>query len=208
MDSNDFLKKVKSVQKLPGVIAHQKIIPDGRPLLRAEVKDLENYRFASVGIVCWPNTNNEIEFLLIERPEYEGAHSGQMAFPGGKEEVEDVDLFATAIREIFEEVGISLLKGDQLLQMTEIIIPVSQFIVQPYLFYIDQLPVMTLDKREVKDVFSISLSELLHEDTLKTTTINLSNNIKLKNSLYFDLENKIVWGATALILSELKDILA
>ncbi len=206
MDKQSFLERIKTLEHLPGVAAHQLLMPKGRPMSRYELPNMDGYRSAAVGIICFPNPKNEMSFLLIERPVYQGVHSGQMAFPGGKKDLEDSDLLCTAIREVKEEVGVLLFEEQCLLEMTEMIIPVSQFTVQPYLFFMDVLPQLIPDEREVSLIVEATLGELMQESTLQVKDIKLSTNQWIKEVPYFDLAGKHVWGATAIILSELKAI--
>ncbi len=207
MKTEEFLDKLKRIQILPGVKAHQKMMPRNRPFKREQVSNLDEYRFSAVGIICYSNASGEIEFILIERPEYEGAHSGQMAFPGGKVDAEDASFLAAAKREVWEEVGISIQDEIFVLELTEMLIPVSMFIVKPFLFYLPYLPELNLSAREVKEVYGITIDDLLDNDSLKHADIKMSDQMLLRNVPYFDLKTKIVWGATAVILSELKDVL-
>ena len=96
MDKNTFLNKWEGFKDLPGIAAHQLLMPSSRPFTREQAKDIDKYRFSAVGIVCYPDENEEIRLLLIERPEYDGAHSGQMAFPGGKVDPSDESILAAA----------------------------------------------------------------------------------------------------------------
>lgn len=199
--NSDNLKRLLS-KELPGELSHKKLAP-------YRVKD--NYqirsdaRLSAVSILLLPQ-NNQWDIVLIERPKYDGVHSGQMAFPGGRIEDDDLDLFHTAIRECEEEVAFRPEKKDFVTKLSPIYIPPSNFWVHPYVFVLDRRPSFIPDEREVHRIHLVSLDDLLNDQSVKSKTIELSNGLKLKTP-YFDLNNNTVWGATAAILSELKDLI-
>lgn len=86
-------------------------------------------------------------------------------------------------------------------------IPISKFIVQPYLYYVDNMQAFIPDEREVSEIITYPIKNLLEPSILKSTTIRHNDKIRLKNIPYFDIQNKVVWGATAIILSELRMML-
>lgn len=192
-------------KELPGESAHQKMAPTSRPLSSFAKENASSFRESSVAVLLM-HLENGIEIVLIQRPEYEGNHSGQISFPGGKREESDADLYQTAVRECFEEIGVALIDEQFIGALTPVFIPVSSFHVEVNLFYLSEVPKFVKDEREVDSIFTIKLTELLDEQNIKMTKINLANNLKINDVPYFDLENKVIWGATALILSELKEI--
>lgn len=191
---------------LPGTNAHHEMSPLRRPSIDELATSIEAYRQSAVGIHFHP-INDIPHFVLLKRPSYEGKHSGQMAFPGGKYELEDIDLEACARRESEEETGIPKESGKLITSLTEIAIPVSNFRVQPYIFSHELTLSLTPEPREVEALFNIPVEELLKEENKRLTEIKLSNGMKMKNVPYFQLNNQVVWGATAIILNELKTIL-
>jgi 8-oxo-dGTP pyrophosphatase MutT (NUDIX family) len=162
------------------------------------------YKVSAVLLVIFPNEKNEPSFLLIKRPTYEGHHSGQMALPGGKAEFYDANEEATAMREFKEETGCTetpIIIG----KCTPIFIPVSKFIVHPFVGYMHKKPTFNYDVREVEQLIECPMSTLLNPTIVKETMVNPLPNITFKTP-YFDIENNIVWGATAMILNEFKTI--
>lgn len=147
----------------------------------------------------------EIFIPLTQRRDYNGAHSGQISLPGGKSDPLDADLQHTALRECFEEIGIN--RVEVVGKLTPLFIPVSGFLVHPFVGYCDlKNPEMPYQQREVRSIIKLRLKELLNEATIKQGTIDFMNNMKIKTP-YFEVEEQRVWGATAMMLNELKDLL-
>ena len=149
---------------------------------------------------------NDPHIVLIQRPVYEGAHSGQIAFPGGKVEEEDRDIVATALREANEEVGVVIKDVEVIGRLTDMYIPVSNFLVTPVVGFVDYLPHFIPDTREVAEIFNLKIEELTNVEELETTKVKLANKLAVKAPC-FNFNGKIVWGATAVMLNELRWIL-
>lgn len=191
--------------ELPGDEAHLLVVPMNRLIERKKLAS-ENYRKSAVSIVLHP-TQNSLRCILIQRPDYDGNHGGQISFPGGKMDDSDSDLKHTAIRECMEEIQLPLTSKNYLGKLTQVYIPVSKFMVQPYIFYVDPIPNLIPDKREVESIFDFDILKLKDAETLKRTDIRIHSSLKMKDVPYFHLENKVVWGATAMMLAELKILL-
>jgi len=185
-------------RELPGEQAHQNFYPYRNQLFNTESEK----KSAAVGVHIYQR-NNHYFFILIKRPSYHGFHSGQIAFPGGKKDVSDADLVYTARRESSEELGIPLKNGKLIRSLTPIYIPVSNFDVQPYIFLHPKMPEMKKN-HEVDEIFEVALDELLNESNVCKINIRAP---KLNDIPAFRFQNCEVWGATALILSELKELL-
>lgn len=190
---------------LPGEEAQYKMAHVNRERFSQHLIDVESYRASAVMILFYPNENNDTVILLIERPQYDGHHSGQIAFPGGKAEPDDTDLSHTAIREFFEETGSSL-HPNLIGKLTPVYIPVSKFMVQPYVGYLESKPVFSPDIKEVQELIEWRVDDLLNPLIIKETEVNASSGVKFTTP-YFDVYGKVLWGATAMMLSELKHIL-
>lgn len=198
---------IKEIKKgIPGEKSHVRMAPLSRPLTSYALKTVSDVRESAVAVILYP-TEWEVECILIQRPEYNGTHSGQIAFPGGKKDPDDLDLEYTARREAFEEVGVPETEGLLIGELTHVYIPVSGFLVKPFLFYHEELPPLTPDPREVAEIFSFSLSELMNESSFSTMTIKFPTGFVQKDIPCFLLNGKEIWGATALILNELRDLL-
>lgn len=196
--------KTEISKGLPGESAHATMSPIDRKKINWDAE--ASIRESAVAIVLFEK-NDIPHCLLIQRTEYEGKHSGQMSFPGGKRDPEDIDLEETARRECYEEIGIPVEKGKLLGELTSVFIPVSSFIVRPFLFFHDEIVELVPNEREVAEIVSFKLFDLTEENVISTMEIPLTNGTYLKEVPYFDLEGKKVWGATALILNEMRELL-
>ena len=164
-----------------------------------------NPKRAAVLIHIYPSYNGQLSFVLIERNKYPGFHSGQISFPGGKYEDKDKDLFATALREANEEVAIQKSTVEYIRTLSKIFIPPSNFMVTPFLSCSSFRPDLIPERSEVSQIIEFPLNDLLGTRISLTRLINSS-----KNSVEvpcFKYNQKIIWGATAMILSELKIII-
>lgn len=209
MDFQDFIglrSKLRKIE-LPGEEAHYKLAP----LLRLEELkgidiDKKDPQKAAVLAVFYPDENYRTKFVLILRKTYKGVHSNQVGFPGGRVEAEDKNLMETALRETEEEVGIPKHEVEVLRELTKLYIPPSNFWVHPYLGVMQRTPVLVPQEDEVEAVLEIALEDFLSDTCLtrQTLTTSYAKDIDVPAFL---LNNHIVWGATAMMLSELKDIL-
>lgn len=146
--------------------------------------------------------------LLIKRVEDGKAHSGQVSFPGGKQDIQDADLRTTALREANEEVGLISSEVEIIGSLTPLYIPVSNFNVYPFVGYADKEPVYNLSEREVDAIIEVPVRELFLPES--KTVIDITSPVlkgKLKNVKAYRLaEGHIIWGATAMIISELEAV--
>lgn len=198
--------KQKISRELPGVDAHLEMVPNGRRLT-PEDSDIAPKKSAVISLLHHNPNSNALDILFIERTN-KGTHGGQIAFPGGKMEPEDQNLWATALRETKEEVGIPSQKITHLGALTEVYIPVSNYIVYPYLGWFDDLqkPQLINEIAEVEDSFWAPVSLILDDNAIQRTDIETNRGRKIKDIPYFEVNNKIVWGATALILNEIRHL--
>lgn len=193
------------LKDLPGEKAHFEMYPE-RISAKKAVTEKRNYRDSSVLILLYQEFD-ELKFVLIERQEYLGQHAGQISLPGGKYEKTDKNLAYTALRETEEEIGVCAKNIELLGALTKIYIPISNFIVQPYIGFSTKIESFKPDVREVKTILHCPVSALLDDwNKIETEIIRSDKNV-LKNVPAFMLEEKVVWGATAIILNEFKQIL-
>jgi 8-oxo-dGTP pyrophosphatase MutT (NUDIX family) len=191
--------------ELPGETAHREMLPY-REVTSAMLKSVEDYRESAVAILLY-HEEETLKSVLIQRPTYNGTHSGQMAFPGGKKDPEDLDLIATALREMHEEIGFIDENIMHLGQLSRVYIPVSRFLVYPHLFYSQNVYPFTPDPVEVEDIITFPLHHITLSENKTTTKIKLDNNVVMKDVPCFIIAEKVVWGATALMMEELRRIL-
>ncbi len=166
----------------------------------------ENAKKAAVMMLLYPNKNNEWMFCLIQRTTYNGKHSGQISFPGGKKEEQDNDFWTTALRETEEEIGIRRSSVTLLTSLTPTYIPPSNFHVYPFLAYTSSIPKFSPELGEVEAVIEVKLKELLLKDAIKEGPMTTSY-MKNTNVPMFIFNNNKVWGATAMILSEARELI-
>ncbi|NMM49179.1 CoA pyrophosphatase [Flammeovirgaceae bacterium KN852] len=168
-------------------------------------KPEENAKKGGVLVLFYPD-ENDISIPLMLRPEYPGVHGGQVSFPGGKFEPQDKNLIHTALREAEEEIGIKSADVEILGNLSELFIFASNFLVVPTVGYLNYKPDFVPEENEVEKIISLPVSHLIDPSVVKFTDIQASKSIRL-NAPYFDVEGHVVWGATAMMLSELKAII-
>jgi 8-oxo-dGTP pyrophosphatase MutT (NUDIX family) len=208
MDFQYFLEYVPNLAeaKLPAMEAHIKMAPFERTeSLKNSAVVNKSPRMAAVMMLFYPK-NGITHLVLIVRNSYEGVHSGQIAFPGGKFETEDENFCITALRETQEEVGVSPAIIDVIRSFTEVYVPPSNFMVHPFLGICKEEICFVLDPTEVSSIIELPLSVFLNDEILIDAKLTTSY-AKDVNVPAFDIEGHVVWGATAMMLSELKDVL-
>lgn len=149
---------------------------------------------------------NEPYVVFTERKVYKGAHSGQISFPGGKKDDTDIDFEFVALRETEEEIGVNRSEISVLGQLTHLYIPVSNFLVFPFVGILHTEPDFVKEEKEVHKIIEIKLDDLLQDINLIEKKINIpENNIQFKTPAY-KVNDTEIWGATAMILSEFLEI--
>ncbi|CAN5523560.1 CoA pyrophosphatase [soil metagenome] len=153
-------------EELPGTKAHRLLAPSNRELSNYQFIKEGKEKAGSVLILLYPS-NGEIFIPLMQRPDYQGIHSGQISFPGGKKEEIDQDLIATALRETMEEIGVLEKDVTVLGTLTEMYIPASNFKVLPVVGYLNSHPYFVPDQYEVVKIIEASIKGLLNEANIK-----------------------------------------
>ena len=208
MDFQDFLKYVpKLIQVvLPASEAHFKMAPFERieSLKKLNIDGI-NPRKAAVMMLFYPK-NGRTHLVLIVRNSYKGVHSAQIAFPGGKYETADITFEKTALRETHEEIGIPPERIEIIMPFTNLYIQPSNFMVYPFLGICKEEIVFIPDGNEVVNVIELPLNDFLNDDLIVTTMMSTSYAEKIEIPA-FKINEHIVWGATAMMLSELKEVL-
>ena len=209
MEFNRFkisLSKLKNLE-LPGEEIQLKMAPMERlEEMKRLAKQQNNAHKAGVMVLFYPSLNQTTRFVLILRKTYRGVHSGQVGFPGGRFELSDKDLLKTALRETEEEVGIPQQKVTVLKQLTEMYIPPSNFIVHPFLGFTDIHPHFVIQEDEVEAVIEVDLNHFLDDTIIISKKITTSYALDIDVPA-FHINGHVVWGATAMILSEVRHLI-
>ncbi|MDH7914079.1 CoA pyrophosphatase [Winogradskyella sp. SYSU M77433] len=206
---NSFLESVVKIKHLElfGEQSHAKMSPPYRLDLAKKMKEkAKSARRAGVMALFYPNLTGETYLVLILRKTYKGVHSAQVGFPGGKYEDEDNDLMITAIRETEEEVGVPEAMVNVIKPLSPLYIPPSNFMVHPFIGISEATPTFIKQDEEVEAIIEVKLLDFLDEVNCITTKVPTSYNVEVEVPA-FRLNGHIVWGATAMMLSELKDLL-
>ena len=169
------------------------------------LKQKPNHRSSAVFLPLFPN-NGTIYSALIRRPTYDGLHSAQLALPGGKSEESDSSLTFTSLRETKEEVGIDVDEKNVLGKLSPVYIPVSNFLVHPFVGQLNQKPNWIPDRHEVEEVIEFPISVLFDPAAKDRKRILIGKNMFIDAPCYI-INGQILWGATAMIFSELEMIL-
>jgi len=209
MNFKEFLLALPNVKNipLPAEQSQFKMSPPFREQLLAMQKDkIKNAKQSAVMALFYPDKTLQTKLVLILRKTYKGVHSAQVGFPGGKVEPEDESLEHTALRETHEEVGVVPETIEVLKKMTQIYIPPSNFYVQPFLGVSESTPNFIRQEEEVEDILEVSLVDFLNENNVVTKKVTTSYDVEVEVPAY-KLNNQLVWGATAMMLSEIKDLL-
>ncbi len=206
MKFDEFLSSVDLLRTIP--LGGQKAQFKLAPALRLDYDEIKIHanqpKRAAVLSLFYPNKENDTCILLTERASYKGTHSAQISFPGGKIDSTDSNLEETALRETFEEIGV---RGESIhivREITDVYIPPSNFLATPFLAYSTVKPNF-ITNYEVEQTIEIKVSDLLDDTNISEVLMNTSymDNYPVP---CFKLNNYIVWGATGMVLSEIKEM--
>lgn len=208
MNFDDFSNRISKIEnlELPGSVSHHKMTPLFRIKELASLEiNKRKPRKAAVMALFYPDAQHETHLLLILRNTYNGIHSNQIALPGGKMEDDDVDLLDTALRETYEEVGVVRDRMQVVRSLSEVYIPPSNFEVTPYLgLYNKELPFVA-QAGEVAALIEVPLHDFMDDRNIFHQILNTSyaHNVEVPA---FKLKGYTVWGATAMMLNEIKEL--
>ena len=200
-DNLIFHLKKRINTNLPGKDSHKKM----KISYRNEKKisfNINRAKPAAVLLLLFPD-NKKICFYLTKRTEKLKYHKGQISLPGGSNEKGE-SLLETALRETEEEIGVNKNEISILGQITPLFIPVTGFMMTPFIGITSKEPIIKLDSMEVEELFSVNILDLINNDKLITHRQLNGRDVTIP---YFNLNNQQVWGATSMVLSEFKDML-
>ncbi len=200
-----FTEKLKEVlqQPLPGHDAQLIMSSAYYREKRIDLDKLIGHKISAVCLLLYEK-NNTLHFLLIKRPDTHKHHAGQIALPGGSCDTNET-YEQTALRELAEETGIEISPSTILGRLTPLYIPVSNFYIQPIVAY-TTADFSFIKSHETEQCLEYPLKDLLDENIVGETEVQALNNLKFKTP-YFDVQGFVLWGATAMILSEVKELL-
>lgn len=201
--------KKSLLHQLTGNRSHQKMAPASRidDVEIAKSKgDFANARKSAVMILMY-NEANRTKVIFIRRSFYVGIHAGQIAFPGGRFEIEDITLENTALREIEEEIGIKSNEINVLGRLSDIFVPASNFIISVFIGFLQQKPNYSPDHREVAEIIEIDLSEFFEHDVIREKVFLVPSATQSIMAPYYKVGNIELWGASAMVMSELIDMI-
>lgn len=157
-------------------------------------------------LILFFEENGLLRFPLIKRPVYTGAHSGQISLPGGKAEPGDEDAVFTALREGEEEIGIVPAEVKVLGRLSQFFVIPSNFIVTPVVGAVHGVPIFKPDPYEVDKIIFGNVADLVKDDAVQIKEIIAAGKYTMR-APHFEIEGEIVWGATAMILNELRVVI-
>lgn len=197
--------KLEIEKGLPGVEAQSRMAPASRlmqPFVRADFPDA---RVGAVLILLYPHAD-AVTMALIQRPAYDGVHGGQVSFPGGQIEESDPDEWSAATREAEEEIGVPAHLIQPIGALSPVYIPPSNFFVHPFMGWLNARPAFRIDTHEVENIIEMSAAVLLDDHAKSIMRID-------RPGAQFDapcyvFNNARIWGATAIMLSEVEMILS
>lgn len=192
---------------MPGEASHFKMAPIERleELTKQSLKK-NNAKRAAVMALFYPNKSGETHLALILRKTYKGVHSAQVGFPGGKQDPSDLSAMHTALRETQEEIGVLQQDIRVLKKLTQIFIPPSNFFVEPFIGVCETTPQFILQETEVEALLEVKISDFLDDSVYCTRKISTSYATDIEVPAYI-LNTHVVWGATAMMLSEVRELL-
>jgi len=189
---------------LPGSGAHEPLRAVSSGTLKPRFEHKLPPRPGSVLILLYED-EGAIKFPLTKRPDYLGTHGGQISLPGGKAEL-DEDVIATALREGEEEIGVVSSEVRVIGRLSDFFVIPSNFMVTPVIGYINHRPIFRPDPKEVDRIVEGNLDQLLSPEAVRTKEI-MAAKLYPMIAPHFEIDGEIVWGATAMILNELRVVL-
>ncbi len=204
----EFTTRIKEelLKPLPGEPAQKLMSPTVRNIRPYSQDEFIDPIPSGVLVLLYQQGDDQVKFPLIQRPVYNGAHSGQIALPGGKMEKRDASVIETALRETQEEIGINPKHVEILGKLSELYIWASNHTVTPVVGWLHEIPSFKPDPLEVAGILSADLNVLNPVNPVQTAELLVRNSFKIQ-APYYSVEGQVVWGATAMMLSEFSVLL-
>jgi 8-oxo-dGTP pyrophosphatase MutT (NUDIX family) len=209
MNHNTFVKnwlENRLKYTLPGEESQYNLAPFKRKEEAAMAwENNEKPRLSAVMLILYPE-DGTIHVPLIIRNVYDGVHSGQIGLPGGKSEEFDQNIRQTAIRETKEEINVQINEDDILGPLSELYVPVSNFVIHPFIAWLDHKPEFTPEPSEVQKILEVSLNHLQNPVNVQERFFKTRSGHSIK-APGIPIQDEFLWGATAMIVSEFLAIL-
>ncbi|MFM2392505.1 MAG: hypothetical protein RLZZ546_482 [Bacteroidota bacterium] len=191
-------------EELPGRKAHLLMAPLSR---QDEIEIPDDHIHACVLLLLFPK-NKEWHIVLIERADDNphDHHAGQISLPGGRFEDTDYSYQDCALREAEEEIGINASDVGVIGELSQIYIPISNYLIYPFIGFMSDEPEFSMQKSEVKRIIDVLIKSFIESKYKKITDLTVRQTT-LVNVPYYDISNRVIWGATAMILSEFESII-
>jgi 8-oxo-dGTP pyrophosphatase MutT (NUDIX family) len=192
-------------EELPGYQAHIKMAPKERQ----EYTDIPDTHIKACVLALLFPKNKAWHITLIHRvsDNPNDPHAGQLGFPGGKFEDTDYSYQDCALREAEEELGITASEIGIIGELSSLYIPLSNYLIYPFVGFLSSEPDFNPQKSEVSSVITLPLNDLIDNRNKKQTKIETTTKT-LEDVPYYDVHDIPLWGATAMIISELEHVLA
>jgi 8-oxo-dGTP pyrophosphatase MutT (NUDIX family) len=200
----DLVRKLD--KPLPGLASQLKMASIRRIIKDGNMLVPDNARKGGVLVLFYPSNGSNF-IVFIKRTEYPGVHSGQISFPGGGWEPGDKDLDETALREAEEEIGVNRKAVIPVGKLTDLFIPPSNFLVTPVVGYMNERPEFRPDPDEVDRIIEIPLDQLILKETRQIREITVFPDHKFEVPCFY-IDGHVIWGATAMMLNELIDLIS
>ena len=206
MEFSEISSKLQCYKEELAEFSHQEVSLISNHIRQSKLKEQKEPRLAGVLVLIYKK-NGLPHFILTQRHDYQGTHSNQISLPGGKYEERDENLEVTAVRETYEEIGVNLEK-EGLVKLGDVYIPPSNFLMSPYVRVINSEIEFKPDEYEVKSIIEVPLSVLIRTKLIQKSISELDSNSKMKfKTSVFMFGTHLVWGATAMVINELRNIL-
>ena len=190
----------------PAIASLRATLASRRPV---EADEEPGVRKAAVALIFRVGQDGAPELLFIKRAEYPGdPWSGQIAFPGGREESGDSSLLETATRETREETGIDLAREGMIIGRLDDLRPrtvrLPAVVVRPFVALLERSEPLELSP-EVALAFWIPFDSLAHEQAWREETV-VARGVQL-NARVFRHQDHVIWGMTERILAQLLELI-